>query len=106
MGLGGTVADDDLAITDDLNRDLKVPNIKTIWLPEPRENPDKSDEFNPVFLDDDSVGLMFVVLEDTLQQIHDRALYESLSGIPAATRARAFGAAALVEKAPALGARG
>lgn len=99
-----TVAEDYLAITDDLSRRLTLPNIKRIWLPEQRENPDKSAEFGAVILDDDSVGLMFVLLADTLQQIHDRLERRSLSGMPPVELASGFTDTDPARKALALGA--
>jgi len=99
-----TVADDYLAMVNELHRRLTLPKIKQLWLPPFRDQPDRSAEFGAIVLEDESVGLMFVLLDDTLHQIKDRFEPESLTGTAPADLAMGFQANDPARKALALGA--
>ncbi len=101
---GTTVADDYLTIVGDLHHHLSLPKIKRLWLPPLRDQPDRSAEFGAIVLEDDSVGLMFVLLDDTLHQINDRFDPKSLVGTDPAELAMEFQDRDPARKALALGA--
>ncbi|GAB4352232.1 MAG: hypothetical protein Kow006_16760 [Gammaproteobacteria bacterium] len=98
------IAEEFVALAEEIDRRLPLPPVRTLWLPGPRENPEKSAEFGAVVLEDGSVGLMFVLLGDTLQQMRERGLHRSLAGQPPAAIARGFASTDPVEKALGLGA--
>ena len=76
--MNSPIAQEYLSIVNELDTHLTLPTIKQVWLPEFRDDPDKSAEFGAVILDDGSVGLVFTLLGDTLrrmQQLHTLEIY-------------------------------
>ncbi len=99
-----SIAEAYLAIVDDIDRHIILPKVKQVWLPQVRDNPDKSAEFGAVILQDDSVGLMFMLLDDTLRMMADSALPETWVGLNPVEMAQQFGQSDPVRKALGLGA--
>ena len=69
MTAAATIADDLLAIVDEIDKQLALPRVTQLWLPQSRDVPPKSAEFGALVLDDGSVGLLYVLLGDTLKRI-------------------------------------
>lgn len=93
MNNTATIAEDYLALAVEIAQTIPVPRIRQVWIPPQRDDPDKSAEFGAVILDDGSVGLMFVLLEDTLAQIAERLDPGTLAGRDAIELAAGFTAA-------------
>lgn len=74
------IAEDYLTLVAEVARATALPRVRQIWIPPQQNDPAISGEFGAVILDDGSVGLMFVLLEDTLQQIGIRFDPASLAG--------------------------
>ncbi len=99
-----TIAEEYLTIVEALDRHFSLPKIRQVWLPEIQDNPDKSAEFGAIILDDNSVGLMFMLLDDTLQKIKERYAETDWVGLDPVEIAQGFRSSDPVEKALGLGA--
>ncbi len=99
-----SIADQYLAIAEDINRQIDLPRVRRIWLPKIHANPEKSAEFGAVILDDDSVGLMFMLLDDTLDKVVTSGSSENYVGLDPIEIARGFCENDPVIKALGLGA--
>ncbi len=99
-----TIAQEYLAIVDALSRTVTLPRVRQVWLPPVHAHPPRSAEFGAVILDDSSVGLMFMLLDDTLEQIRARAASDPWSGLEPAALAQGFDSADPVDKVLGLGA--
>jgi uncharacterized protein len=90
MAVRPTIADEFLSIVDDIDARISLPRVRQVWLPRLRDTPRKSGEFGAVILDDGSVGLMFVLLGDTLRAIRDRVSPDTAVGMDPVELAQAF----------------
>lgn len=54
-----------------ISRQISLPKIKSIYLPEPVEDSEQKDDFGFVILDDDSAGAFYCNLENTLEQLKE-----------------------------------
>jgi uncharacterized protein len=99
-----TIAEELLSQVDDVDHRLELPKISGFWVPPLRERPQKGDEFGALFLEDGTVGLMFVQLEDTLERLHAGQPLEELIGANPAVLARDLRASAPEKKALGYGA--
>lgn len=99
-----TVTQDYLAIVDDLRRECALPKVKQVWLPPVRDTPEKSAEFGAVILADDSVGLMYMLLRDTLPEIRRRFSPDIWEGMNPVELAQGFGEPDPVHRVLGLGA--
>jgi len=104
MTAHSTIAQEYLSIIDALTRVTTLPRVRQVWLPPLRKVPPRSAEFGAVILEDDSVGLMFMLLDDTLPRIRARAASASWTGLDPVVLARGFDAADPVDKILGLGA--
>ncbi len=85
-----TIASEFAAMVEEIDRRLSLPKVERIWLPEMGDGPRRSREFGAVILADGSVGLMFVLLGDTLRQIRDRVATDGWEGTDPVALARGF----------------
>lgn len=99
-----TIAQDYLALVGAIADATTLPRIRQVWMPPQRSEPAKSAEFGAVILDDGSVGLMFVLLEDTLAQIAARFDPEALRSADVVELAAGFTDADPARRALALAA--
>lgn len=99
-----TIAEELLAQVEDIDGQRTLPRISGFWVPPLRERPQKGDEFGAIFLDDGTVGLMFVQLDDTLKRLHDGPQLEELIGENPADLARDLRAERPEQKTLAFGA--
>ena len=104
MTAAATIADDLLAIVDEIDKQLALPRVTQLWLPQSRDVPPKSAEFGALVLDDGSVGLLYVLLGDTLKRIGTLRSPADLVGANPAELAHGFRASESAEKALGLGA--
>lgn len=81
MARKNPIADDYLSIVDEIGKRIDLPKIERIFIPGVRDNPDKSAEFGAVILEDGSVGLMFMLLNETLEKIQDAFSFETFAGM-------------------------
>lgn len=86
------IATDYLTLVQKIARRISIPRVRQVWLPPLRDDPEKSAEFGAVILDDDSVGLMFVLLEDTLTQVAEHYASKNLVGADPVELAAGFAA--------------
>jgi len=99
-----TIAQEYLAIVDEIDGRLRLPKVSQVWLPRLRDTARKSGEFGAVILADGSVGLMFVLLDDTLRAIGDRRSSADWVGMDPVELARGFREPDPAAKALGLGA--
>jgi len=98
------IADEYLAIVEEIGRRLVLPAVAQVWLPQTRDIPDKSAEFGAVILADGSVGLVFVLLDDTLRELEDRLGTRTWAGMDPVELAQGFCGSDPAAKALGLGA--
>lgn len=84
------VSEELLAILDDVGRRLSLPRVKQVFIPPARDRPSRSAEFGAVVLEDDSVGVVFVLLGDTLPKLHERGVPEAVVGLDPLELAQGF----------------
>ncbi len=104
MSAATGIAADYLALVAEAARATALPRIREVWIPPPHDDPAISAEFGAVILDDGSVGLMFVLLADTLAQIGARFDPATLAGVDPVELAAGFAASDPVRKALGLAA--
>lgn len=75
-----------------------LPRIRTLHLPPAQPNSDGRGEFCAIELDDGSLGLSYVLLEDTLARLHAHPNLEDLTGSDALDLASRFASASGIEK--------
>lgn len=85
-----SIAEELLAIVDTVGHRISLPPVKQVWLPPTRDRPEKSAEFGAVVLADDSVGVAYVLLGDTLTQLRDRGSPAAAVGLDPVELAQGF----------------
>lgn len=93
-----------LEMVQEIARHVAIPRVREVFVPPLQTDPDKSGEFGAVVLEDGSAGLMFVLLDDTLQRLHSAVDAAALQGADVVELARGFTGHDPVSKALALGA--
>lgn len=67
-----TIAADYVALARAVAAATPLPSVRRLWIPAPAAAAPAGNGFGALFLDDGSVGLMYVLLDDTLAQIATR----------------------------------
>ena len=68
-----------------------LPRVRTLHLPPPRRRQDHRGEFCALELEDGSIGLSYVLLDDTLERLHDGSDSLGLAGADTLELARRYG---------------
>lgn len=74
------IADDYLCIMDGIATSIILPPIREIHIAPYRDDPEKSSKFGAIVLDDNSVGLTYVDLDDAMRDLQSRSERRELIG--------------------------
>jgi uncharacterized protein len=91
-------ADDYLAQLEHLATTGSLPTVRALHLPPARPNPDNKGEFCALELSDGSLGLSYVLLDDTLARLRDGADGFGLAGASTLEVARGYASGSGIEK--------
>ena len=104
MRIRRSLAEDYLALVDKIDQQLSLPGIRKIFIPRDQSSDEKSAEFGAVILEDGSVGLVFLLLGDTLQRFQEVSVERDWIGESPVSLAKKFLSLDPIEKALGLGA--
>jgi len=85
-----SIAEELLAIVAEVDHRLSLPRVKQVWLPPTRDQPEKSAEFGAIILEDGTVGVSYVLLGTTLEQLQQSGAPEQAIGRDPAELAQGF----------------
>jgi uncharacterized protein (DUF4213/DUF364 family) len=93
-----------LRIAEEIAERTSLPLIEEVYVPHLDDEPDCKHKFGVVVLADGSVGIMYILMDDTLPQLHQYVKSQRFQGINPLLLARSFAGTDPVLKALALGA--
>lgn len=93
-----TIARDFVSRLERFARRVALPEVRALHLPPPAASPTKDGEFCAVELEDGSLGVSFVLLDDTLARLRAERGDRGLAGADALALARGYAGAGLVER--------
>jgi uncharacterized protein (DUF4213/DUF364 family) len=93
-----TIAADFTSRLERLAGRLALPRVRALHLPPPQPAPGKDGEFCALELEDGSMGLSFVLLDDTLARLRAEPAAPGLGGADPLAVARGYAAAGVVER--------
>jgi uncharacterized protein (DUF4213/DUF364 family) len=99
-----TIASEHRSMIEYIAENLALPVIKSLYIPPPEAAESKNGEFGVLTLEDGTVGLVYLLLSNTLQAIQSKEITARLIGRNPAEVALAFEAGDEIEKALAMGA--